>query len=106
MHRHFEDEMKRIREDLLYMASLAENAFASAITALQKRDQKMARRVIEQDTVLNQLEAKIHNECIELLARYQVVAGDLRFIASTLKSPTIWNASVTMRLISPRRLWR
>ncbi len=85
MHRHFEDEMKRIREDLLYMASLAENAFASAITALQKRDQNMARRVIEQDTVLNQLEVKIHNECIELLAKYQVVAGDLRFIASTLK---------------------
>ncbi len=85
MHRHFELEIEALRDDLLYMASLAEKAIANAIEALKTRDEAMAREVLSQDQVINEMELKIHDACIQLFARHQVVARDLRFIASAMK---------------------
>ncbi len=85
MHRHFEDELSALRDDLLYMASLAEQSVSSAIQALIQRDAELASKVIQEDRLLNELEVKIDNQCIQLFALHQVVASDLRFIASSMK---------------------
>lgn len=85
MHRHFEDEFEDLRRDLLFMASLAEKAVELSITALTTRDEKLARQVINEDARINTLEVKIDNACVELLAKHQPMAGDLRFIASAMK---------------------
>lgn len=85
MHRHFEDEFEELRNDLLFMASLAEKAVELAITALKTRDEQLARQVINDDPRINMLEVKIDNACVELLAKHQPMASDLRFIASAMK---------------------
>lgn len=85
MHRHFEDEFEDLRSDLLFMASLAEKSVELSIAALTSRDEKLAHQVIKDDARINMLEVKIDNACVELLARHQPMAGDLRFIASAMK---------------------
>jgi phosphate transport system protein len=85
MHRHFEDELAELRTELLYMASLAEKAVEFSITALKNRDAKLAQKVIEEDKQLNQLEVKIDALCVDLIARIQPLAKDLRFIASAMR---------------------
>lgn len=85
MHRHFEDEFEDLRRDLLFMASLAEKAVELSVTALQTRDEKLADQVITDDARINLLEVKIDNACVELLAKHQPMASDLRFIASAMK---------------------
>jgi phosphate transport system protein len=85
MHRHFEDEIAELRTELLYMASLAEKAVASSILALTHRDAALAQKVIDEDTHINQLEVNIDNLAVELIARVQPMAGDLRFITATMR---------------------
>lgn len=85
MHRHFEDELEALRDDLLYMASLAEASVVNAVKALKSRDAELAKQVIKNDADIDDLEITIDNKCIELFARYQLVASDLRFITSAMK---------------------
>jgi phosphate transport system protein len=85
MHRHFEDELAALRTELLYMASLAEKAVEISITSLKSRDAALAQKVIEEDPKINQLEVKIDNLSVELIARHQPMASDLRFIASAMR---------------------
>jgi len=85
MHRHFEDELEDLRNDLLFMASLAEKAVELSIAALTGHNEQLAQQVIKDDTRINMLEVQIDNACVELLAKHQPMAGDLRFIASAMK---------------------
>jgi phosphate transport system protein len=85
MHRHFEDEIAELRTELLYMASLAEKAVEFSITALKNRDAKLAQKIIDEDNQINQHEVKIDNLCVELIARLQPMASDLRFITSAIR---------------------
>jgi phosphate transport system protein len=85
MHRHFEDELSQLRTELLYMASLAEKAVEFSINALKNRDTDLARKIIAEDAQINQLEVKVDNLCVDLIARIQPMASDLRFIASAMR---------------------
>jgi phosphate transport system protein len=85
MHRHFEDELAELRTELLYMASLAEKAVEFSISALKNRDAALAQKVIDEDPQINLLEVKIDNLCVELIARFQPMASDLRFVASAMR---------------------
>jgi phosphate transport system protein len=85
MHRHFEDELAELRTELLYMASLAEKAVEFSIAALKNRDANLAKKIIDEDAQVNQLEVKIDNLCVDLIARIQPLASDLRFIASAMR---------------------
>lgn len=85
MHRHFEDELAELRTELLYMASLAEKAVEFSIQALTHRDAALAQKVINEDPQIDQLEVKIDNVGVELIARLQPMASDLRFIAAAIR---------------------
>jgi phosphate transport system protein len=58
---------------------------SSAMAALVDSDSAVAQRVIDSDDEINRLEVEIDNFCVELLARRQPMASDLRFIASAMK---------------------
>jgi phosphate transport system protein len=81
----FEDELNALKSSVSRMGGLAESALAGAIDGLVKRDTGEARRLIEEDVKIDQLERDIEAQAIELLARRQPVADDLREIVSTLK---------------------
>jgi len=86
--RPIDQELDHLRGRLLHMASLVERAIAQALTSLVKPDTELARRTIEADREVDQLEVEIEEECIRLLALRQPLAGDLRFISRALKITT------------------
>lgn len=85
MHRHFDDELKQLKEKLLRMSSLAEAAISSSVKALVDRDVNLAATVVDSDDAINMLEIEIDELSLRLLALHQPQAGDLRFITSAMK---------------------
>lgn len=85
MERQFEKELQDLRENLLKMGTLAEEAIANAVKSLVERDSDMARRTIERDRQIDELEVKLEEKAIRLLALRQPMARDLRFIVKSVK---------------------
>ncbi len=84
-HRHFEDELDRLKECLVRMAGLAEEQVDMAVAALLERDVVKAEAVIERDRDVDDLEVKVDNQAVQLLALQQPMARDLRFITMAMK---------------------
>jgi phosphate transport system protein len=74
----FHRELVGLKEKLLNLAALAEEALKQSLRALNERDADLAREVIRGDKTINDLEENIDAECVRLLALYQPVAIDLR----------------------------
>lgn len=85
MERHIDEELKELHKDILKMGVLAQEAIFKSIEALKNRDKTPAREVIETDDKIDQLELAIDEKCIDLIARYQPLASDLRFITTGMK---------------------
>jgi phosphate transport system protein len=85
MQRHFDEELKQLKEQTLTMGGMAEQSIGKVIKALVDRDAKLAETVIEQDAVINRLEVDIEETCLTLMARYSPEAKDLRTIAMIFK---------------------
>ena len=83
-----EDELQHLKEKLLKMGSLVEDAIKNSITALVERDDALAARIIENDRLVNTLDVEIDEESIRLIALRQPMAGDLRFITTAMKITT------------------
>ena len=85
MERHFTRELELLKRDMLNTGALALAAIRKAITALTKRDPELAQQVIDADRPLHDRELRVEEECLKLLALYQPVASDLRFVTSVIK---------------------
>jgi phosphate transport system protein len=85
MKEHFSERLETLRRQLISMGAEAERQIASAIEALVTGDAAKARAVIEGDKAIDQMEIKIDEGAVELLATQQPVAGDLRLLVSALK---------------------
>ncbi len=77
-------ELKNLKDQLLVMASHAEGAVSRSVRALSERDLALARAVLEDDNVIDQLEMKIDDVAIHLLAMAPL-ASDLRLITVAMK---------------------
>jgi phosphate transport system protein len=80
----FDEELQLLKDKLLTMASHADTAVARAIRALVERDDELARRVEEDDNLLDQLEIKIDDIAVHLLSMAPV-ASTLRLITVAMK---------------------
>lgn len=86
---HFFDEaLASLKQQILLMGSKVEAMVADCVLALKKSDSALASNVIDADHSINALEISIDEQCIQLLARYQPAAGDLRFLTRGLKIVT------------------
>ncbi len=74
-----------LKQQLLFLSSTVEEAIAKVVTALTNHDARLAREVVASDVEIDNLEIAVETECEKLLALYQPVARDLRFIVATLK---------------------
>lgn len=81
----FTAEMTALGEDLTRMARLVESAIGSAGTALLTADRELAETVIAGDHEIDAIERDLDERCIDLLARQQPVARDLRIVVSALR---------------------
>lgn len=84
----FEAEIVELRERLLTLGSLVEQAITSSVRALSERDSALAEQVIRDDRRINRLEIEIDDLCIRMLALRQPAASDLRFVTLALKVVT------------------
>jgi phosphate transport system protein len=86
--REYEQELRRLREQLLLMGAKVEEMIRGSIRALVERETAVAEQMIAFDKKINQLELEIDELCMQILARRQPVASDLRFITMALKLVT------------------
>lgn len=81
---HYSEEMNRLKETILAMASHAESAVARAMRSLVERDDALALKVEEDDNILDQFEIQVDDLAIHLLAKAPL-ATDLRSITAVMK---------------------
>lgn len=86
--REYENKLTEVRERLLLMAGRVEEMIRKSIEALLNGDAELARETIEQDEEVNRLEMETDNLCLQILARWQPMASDLRFVTLALKMVT------------------
>lgn len=84
----YEEELKKLREEILYMGGLVEDQIQKAVKTLVERDSELANVIIERDHEVNRLDVEIDDICIKLLALHQPAGRDLRFITTGLKITT------------------
>jgi phosphate transport system protein len=85
MERHVDEELKELHKEILKMATMTQEAIHKSIEALKNREKTEAQGVIDADDKIDELELVIDEKCIDLIARYQPMAGDLRFIATGMR---------------------
>jgi phosphate transport system protein len=83
--RQYEEELRKLRNNLLKMGGTVERQIADAVQATVNRDSAMAQRVIAADAEVNRMDIEVEELCIKLLALRQPAARDLRFITTGLK---------------------
>jgi len=85
MRTRFQQGLDELREKLLRMGGLAEQAVDRACQAYTQRDLKLCRMVLENETLINVAEREIDERAFDLLALQQPMAIDLRFILAVTK---------------------
>ena len=85
MVRRLEHDLSDLKDRVLRMGSLVEDAIRKSINALVERDRQLALAVIDGDTVINTHDVEIEEECIRLLAIWQPTGSNLRFITTAIK---------------------
>jgi phosphate transport system protein len=84
----YQAQLDQVREDVLYMSEIVLERLRMGLNALEAKDDDLAWEVIEGDHEVNDLYLELEQDCIDLLALQQPVAGDLRFIAASFKTIT------------------
>ena len=82
---HLEIAIHRLKKILVGLAATTEEQVRDSVQAFHSRDEERAKSVIAKDTVVDQMELDIEEECLQTLALYQPVAFDLRFVVAVLK---------------------
>ncbi len=85
MQRHFDDELKEFYQDILKMAAMVQEAIYKSIEALKERSRQKAQEIVDSDNRIDALELLIDEKCVDLIARHQPVASDLRFLTTGMK---------------------
>lgn len=83
--RDFEAELESVRERILEMGRHVDDVLQSSGKALLESDSELAHRIILGDRKTDSMEMEIDHLCLEILARRQPVADDLRLLTSALK---------------------
>jgi len=85
MPKQLQKEIETLKKRILALSDQVETAVYDATIAIEHRDSKLARKVIDNDIIIDRQEVEIEEECLKTLALHQPVAIDLRFIITVLK---------------------
>jgi phosphate transport system protein len=86
--RNYEAQLEELRQRLMRMAAIVESMIDASVRALVSGNVELARETIRRDRSVNRLELEADELCTEILARWQPVASDLRFVTIALKMVT------------------
>ena len=82
---HFLNEMDRLHRDIVSMCATVEENISEAVSGLQNRSSGLAEELAVRDREVNELDIRIEEECLKILALYHPVANDLRRVTAVLK---------------------
>lgn len=82
---HFQQQLAELKDKLLAMAALAQQAVESAVDAFLQRDEGLCQYVRQNETAINTAQRELDEMAYELLAKEQPMAIDLRFILAVIK---------------------
>lgn len=82
---YWQKEVESLKKSLLNLGAIVEEQIQKAILSLSKRDSQLAESVINKDREIDLIEIDVEEECLKILALYQPVAKDLRFVIAALK---------------------
>jgi len=81
-------EIGNLKKRILTLSALVEDNLRRALAAVETRNEATATEAIERDFPIDLMEVDVEEDCLKALALYQPVAGDLRFIVTTIKINT------------------
>jgi phosphate transport system protein len=81
----FHDDLDSINQTLVEMSSLVAGAMGRATTALLSANLELAEEVIADDDRVDAIQHELDNKTLEVMARQQPVAGDLRNLVTSLR---------------------
>ena len=82
---HLQRDLEKLKKEILKLGTMVESAINNAILALNNREVSYVDEVLRLEDHINEMEVKIEEDCLKILALHQPVAGDLRFIVVSLK---------------------
>jgi phosphate transport system protein len=82
---HFQLQLAELKDKLLAMAALSQQAVESAVDAYLRRDKSLCRYVKRNEAAINTAQRELDEMAYELLAKEQPMAIDLRFILAVIK---------------------
>jgi phosphate transport system protein len=85
MPKHFHRELEKLKKRILSLGAMVEERVYMATKAIENRDSNLADKIINSDYEIDEMEVDIEEECLKILALYQPVAVDLRFITAVIK---------------------
>ncbi len=81
----YQERLEDLRADVVGMSDLVLERLEMGLEALETKDEDLAWEVIDGDAEVNEVYLEIEQECVDLIALQQPVAGDLRLIAASFK---------------------
>jgi phosphate transport system protein len=81
----FENELQEVKDEILVLGSMVEQAILASVEALKKRDLEAARNILKADRDINTKRFEIENKLMILIATQQPMAHDLRLLASSME---------------------
>lgn len=88
MRNKFDEQLLELNQEMTKMGNMIEESIAKAVEALYKRDNDLAKQIMESDTKIDRAQKKIEDICFNLLIQQQPVARDLRNITAAMKMVT------------------
>ncbi|MHB9132713.1 MAG: phosphate signaling complex protein PhoU [Armatimonadota bacterium] len=85
MTRHMQREIDKLKKKILTLSAIVEESVQRAVKSVAGYDAQLAEQVIEADEQIDNMEVDVEEECLKILALYQPVAADLRFVVAALK---------------------
>ncbi|MFP5235163.1 MAG: phosphate signaling complex protein PhoU [Acidobacteriota bacterium] len=82
---HFQQQLAELKDKLLAMAALSQQAVETAVDAFLQRDERLCQYVRQNETAINTAQRELDEMAYELLAKEQPMAIDLRFILAVIK---------------------
>ena len=81
----FETEIQQVKDDVLMLGSMVEQALIKSVESLKKRDAKASEKIIAEDLEINKKRFEIESKLMVLIATQQPMAHDLRLLASCME---------------------